>query len=103
MKTWTFDCEHCLYQTEANKAAWCEECRHAQMALEKREPTVQESLISKEALIVDLTAELRFAELKGSVITAMAFRKALDLVDAARVWGYVNPTQIMIYGEEMDV
>ena len=72
------------------------------MALEKREPTIQESLISKEALIVDLTAELRFAELKGSVITAMAYKKALDLVDAQHVWGYVNPTQIMIYGEDKE-
>lgn len=57
-----------------------------------------EELISRQALEAELTAELRFAELKGDNKTAKAYRRCLTLLAEAKAMGYVNPTQFVFYG-----
>lgn len=57
-----------------------------------------ETLISKEELKAELTAELRFCELKNSRIMAATIRKVLSMVDEMREYGAVNPTEYIFYG-----
>lgn len=57
-----------------------------------------ETLISKEELITEITAELRFAELKKSYVTAAAYRRILDIVEKSKDYGEVNPTAFIFYG-----
>ena len=90
---WRHDCASCLYQTEGNREFWCNECVKAQIKRIERKPTGTENLISREALIEEITAEMRLSELAGYEDEAIAYSKALSLIDKAHVWGTVNPTQ----------
>lgn len=57
-----------------------------------------ETLISREEIKAEITAELRFAELKNSRIMAATFRKVLDIIDNMPSYGEVNPTAFIFYG-----
>lgn len=57
-----------------------------------------ETLISREELQAEITAELRFAELKNSRIMAAAYRKVLDIIAGMPEYGAVNPTAYVFYG-----
>ena len=57
-----------------------------------------ETLISREELAAEITAELRFAELKNSRIMAATLRKVLTIIDGMREYGAVNPTEYIFYG-----
>ena len=61
-----------------------------------------EELVSKQELEADITAELRFAELKGDKKTASAMNKALRIIQNQKVMGYVNPTQFVFYGADRE-
>lgn len=57
-----------------------------------------ETLISREEIKAEITAELRFAELKNSRIQAATFRKVLEIIDGMREYGAINPTEFIFYG-----
>lgn len=61
-----------------------------------------ETLISREELVAEITAELRFAELKRSYVMAAAYRKVLDIVEKQRDYGEVNPTAFIFYGSSRE-
>ena len=57
-----------------------------------------ERLISADALLADLKAEARFADLRNEELTKMIYEKVIGMVEAAHVLGYLNLTEIVFYG-----
>lgn len=60
--------------------------------------SIHESLISREALVAELTADLRIAEMKNSRTKSATYRKVLDLIANQKEYGKVNPTAVIFYG-----
>lgn len=63
---------------------------------------MHETMISREALVAEITAELRFAELKDSRIMAATYRRVLDIIAKQKEFGEVNPTAFVFYGGDRE-
>lgn len=61
-----------------------------------------ETLISREELKAEITAELRFSELKNATISAAVYRKVLGIIDKMPEYGAVNPTATYFYGSSRE-
>lgn len=61
-----------------------------------------ETLISREELKAEITAELRFSELKNATISAAVYRKVLGIIDKMHEYGAVNPTATYFYGSSRE-
>ena len=57
-----------------------------------------ESLISRDALVDEIVAELNLAEMKNSRIKAYTLRRVLQIIDDQTEYGKVNPTAFIFYG-----
>lgn len=62
------------------------------------ENRLHESLISREALIDEITADLRIAEMKNSRTKAFIYRKVLRMISEQKEYGKVNPTAFVFFG-----
>lgn len=62
----------------------------------------QEELISREALLVEIKAAARFAELKGAVTSTVVLNRMIKLIEEQPVRGVVNPTQTILYTGERE-
>ena len=60
----------------------------------------REELISREALLVDINAALRFAELKGEALTVAVLKGVVAAIERQKTMGVVNKTEYLIYREE---
>ena len=63
---------------------------------------MQEELISREALLVDITAEQRFAELKEDIQASLLLTKVIRIIKEQKMMGMVNPTQFIFYGGDRE-
>ena len=62
----------------------------------------KEELISRDALLAELNAELRYAELKNSRIMAATYRKVINIINEQKMQGMVSPTECIIYGGDRE-
>lgn len=62
----------------------------------------QEELISREALLVDIRAALRFAELKGEALTTAVLKSVVAAIERQKTVAVVNPTQMIFYTGERE-
>ena len=57
-----------------------------------------ESLISRDALVDEIMADLSIAEMKNSRIKAYTLRRVLQIIDEQEEYGKVNPTAFVFFG-----
>ena len=57
-----------------------------------------ESLISRDALVDEITADLHIAEMRDSRIKVATLRRVLSLIDEQEEYGKVNPTAFVFFG-----
>ena len=57
-----------------------------------------ESLISRDALVDEIMADLSIAEMKNSRIKAYTLRRVLQIIDGQEEYGKVNPTAFVFFG-----
>ena len=62
----------------------------------------QEELISRESLLVDIRAALRFAELKGEALTTAVLKSVVTAIERQKTVAVVNPTQMIFYTGERE-
>lgn len=86
---------------EMSERGWSLTKRADEIEIPQRLST-HESLISREEMIAEIGAEMRFAELKEDLDASAAYSKAIAIVEKAKIYGSVNPTQFIFYGSDRE-